>query len=474
MSDPATGSKPKNPVVTAVRSQRITAVKPAVAKPAAATPIPPIAVPRTRPVAVPNITTFDHEEKTDPGLEIPHDFSETEKTDPNLAIPQFTSPPSEFQLDDIPSLSEPNHREEQPKSNRKMPDMGPLAVLMKDPTITEVMVNDARTVMVERKGRIEPAYADGRKIFDGEDDVMRVIRNIMDATGKFVTAEQPYVDASLPDGSRVNVVIPPVALDGPSITIRKFPEKRLNIHDLLATDALDKKMAFFLKACVGARLNILISGGTGSGKTTLLNVLTQFIPEEERVVLIEDTSEVILNRPNKVRLQTKPATPTTPAVSSRDLLANALRMRPDRVIVGECRRAEAFDMLQAMNTGHSGSMTTVHANTPRDALARIETLCMMAGTDIPLSAMRRQMVSAVDLVIQISRFRSGERKIVSITEVTGMEGEVVTMQDIFIFQLSPQAAQSAEEGFFRCTGFVPKFVDQLKDSGVDLPPDFFM
>lgn len=459
--NPPGGKKPANPVTpVGIRTASRTISS---SRPAKPTPIPPMSP----------ISDFIQDEKTDPGIAISKDFAQDEKTDPNIKLTQW---------DDIPSLNVPAAEvvevaEIRPAQTvtKKMPDMGPLSSLMNDSTITEIMVNDVLTVMVERGGRIEAvASSDGKPFFSGEDEIQRVIRNILDATGKFISPEQPYVDATLPDGSRVNIVIAPVTLDGPSITIRKFPDKRLTVQDLLVVEALDKKMAFFLSACVKARLNILISGGTGSGKTTLLNVLTQFVPENERIVLIEDTSEVLLSRKNRVRLQTKPQTPSSPAITARHLVANALRMRPDRIIVGECRREEAFDMLQAMNTGHSGSMTTIHANTPRDALSRLESLCMMAGTDIPLTSMRRQMVSAIDLIVQIRRFRNGERKIVSVTEVTGLEGDVITLQDIFIFETPPQASQMAEEGVFRCTGFVPQFVDRLKDSGVDLPPDFFM
>jgi Flp pilus assembly CpaF family ATPase len=349
----------------------------------------------------------------------------------------------------------------------KMPEMGPLNEFMRDPTITEIMVNDLRNVMLEREGKL---------IFSGFayktlEDLNRLSRNILDMTGRILSPEQPYVDVMLPDGSRVNIIGPPLTLSGPCITIRKFPARRLTLQDLINQGSLDSRMAYFLNACVLAKLNFLVCGGTGSGKTTLMNALAAFVPKGERLVTIEDTPELAIPHANSVRLQTKPQTPTAPAITARELLANALRMRPDRILVGECRRGEAFDMLQAMNTGHAGSMTTLHANSPRDGLTRLETLCMMAGVEIPLLAVRKQIQSAVDVILQIKRFKDGKRRIIAITEVTGMEGDMITLQDIFHFE--PDHRNGGNGGIFKCPGFVPTFIEQMKDQGVELPPHFF-
>jgi pilus assembly protein CpaF len=269
----------------------------------------------------------------------------------------------------------------------------------------------------------------------------------------------------LPDGSRVNIVTQPLTQLGPCLTIRKFPSRRLSLEDLIQNSFLDKRMAYFLQACTLGRLNLVVSGGTSSGKTTLLNALAMVIPKIERIVTIEDTPELLIQQINSVKLQTKPQMPASPPVTARELVANALRMRPDRIILGECRRGEAFDMLQAMNTGHEGSMTTIHANSPRDALSRLETLCLLAGVDLPVVALRKQISEAIDLVVQTKRFRDGKRRVVAISEVTGMEGEIITTQEIFT--TSPDGSQ------FKCTGFVPTFMDRLKENGFELPAGFF-
>ena len=346
-----------------------------------------------------------------------------------------------------------------PRVEVKMPDLGPLSPLLKDPTITEIMVNDLRNVFVEREGRmfITPIQ------FAGIEDVQRLVRNITDVTGRIVSPDQPFVDVMLPDGSRANIVTPPLTVHGPCITIRKFP-KRLSAQNLLENGTLDSRVLQFLSSAVQARLNIVISGGTGSGKTSLLNALAQYIPPTERIVVIEDTPEVLVGQPNHVKMQTRPISPTLPALETRELLANALRMRPDRILIGECRRGEAFDMLQAMNTGHEGSMTTLHANTPRDALYRLETLCLLADTELPLAAIRRQISSSVDLVVQLKRFRDGSRRVVQVTEITGIEGDVLTLQDIFTFDA---------QGGFRSSGFVPQSMTKLQEGGIELPGNFF-
>jgi pilus assembly protein CpaF len=280
----------------------------------------------------------------------------------------------------------------------------------------------------------------------------------------------------LPDGSRVNIVAPPITLGGPSLTIRRFPVKSLTVPDLIRLGTLDQRMAQFLQACVVGKLNILLSGGTGSGKSTLLGALAQWIPTSERLVIIEDTPELRIPHTNSVRLQTKPQMPGSPPVTARDLVANSLRMRPDRILVGECRKAEAFDMLQAMNTGHEGSMTTLHANSPRDALSRLETLCMLANSELPLLVIRKQIESAVDLIIQIKRMRDGSRRISSIAEVNGMEGDTLIMQDIFRYQSGMDGDGELTERSsigFSGTGIVPRLTERLKEEGIGVPPNFF-
>ncbi len=344
---------------------------------------------------------------------------------------------------------------------QKLPSLGPLDPFLADPTVSEIMVNDTRSIIVEREGKMITTQAG----FASNDEVYRAIGIICEVVGRVISPEIPYLDATLPDGSRVNIVIAPVTLTGPSITIRKFPARHLSASDLIARGMLDQKLAMFLGYSVQGRMNILISGGTGSGKTSLLGALLGFVPAHERVVTIEDTPELMLALPNSVRMQTKLHTPLSPAISARDLVANSLRMRPDRIIIGECRKGESLDMLQAMNTGHSGAMTTVHANSPRDALARIETLCMMSGVDVPLKAIRKQIASALDLLIHVKRLRSGKRRIVHVAEVTGMEGETITIQDLFLYE--------AENDRIQMTGMVPTFAERLRDSGIDLPKDFF-
>jgi pilus assembly protein CpaF len=387
----------------------------------------------------------------------PSTIEDDEDTDPNIVIPQIRPPakPAEQRTvapAPVPAPAEPS------RPAAKMPEMGILNDLMKDPTITEIMINDTRNIIIEKEGKLITSGLN----YSSVEDLNRITRNILDITGRILSPDQPYVDTSLPDGSRVNIVGPPLTVYGPCITIRRFPSRRLTTKDLVSSGAMDQKIAYFLSICVMARLNILVSGGTGSGKTTLLNVLTAYIPKDERIVTIEDTPELVIQHVNSVRLQTKPSSPTLPAITIRDLVANSLRMRPDRIIIGEVRKGEAFDMLIAMNTGHSGSMTTVHANSPRDALMRIETLCMLAGTDIPALAIRKQITSALDLIVQIKRFKNGQRKVIAISEVTGMEGETITIQDIFLFDHE-----------FKSAGFVPSFVERLREEGFELPPHLF-
>lgn len=346
---------------------------------------------------------------------------------------------------------------------------GPLQSLLEDDTITEIMVNGPKNVYIERKGKVHRVPI----TFESNDHVMRIIDRIVAPLGRRIDESSPYVDARLPDGSRVNAVIPPISLVGPVLTIRKFSKNPITVDQMVQFGSISQESVQFLKACVEARLNIIISGGTGSGKTTLLNVLSSFIPSDERILTIENAAELQLRQEHVVTLESRPANiEGRGEITIRDLVINALRMRPERIIVGECRGGETLDMLQAMNTGHDGSMTTAHANTPRDALARIETMCLMAGMDLPVRAIREQVASAVDLICQQERMRDGTRKVTTITEVSGMEGDVITMTDIFVFE------QTGTEngriiGRLRPTGLRPKFMDKIEAAGIHLPPSIF-
>lgn len=347
---------------------------------------------------------------------------------------------------------------------------GPLQSLLEDNTISEVMVNGPNSVYIEQKGKLVKTGI----TFEDDDAVLRIIEKIIMPLGRRIDADTPTVDARLPDGSRVNAVIPPVAIDGPIITIRKFEKGRLSIDQLVEFGSITTNMAKFLEACVISRLNIMISGGTGSGKTTLLNVLSRFIPEAERIVTIEDAAELQLQQEHIVRMETKP--PNIEGkyqVSIRELVRNSLRMRPDRIIVGEVRGGEALDMLQAMNTGHDGSLTTIHANSPRDALSRLETLCLMAGMDLPISVIREQVASAIDLIVQQSRLSDGSRKITSITEVAGMEGQTIVMTDIFKFEKTGITPEGKVIGELKPTGIRPFFTPRLEQNRFILGPEVF-
>ena len=345
---------------------------------------------------------------------------------------------------------------------------GPIESLLRDSSVAEVMVNGAKHIFVERFGRIERTDVE----FDDEPHLRRIIDRICARVGRRVDEASPMVDARLPDGSRVNAVVPPIALDGSTLTIRKFSATPLTVGDLVSYGTLSRPGAEFLEACVRGRRNILVSGGTGSGKTTILNVLSGFVPVDERIVTIEDAAELQLVQEHVVRLESRPANSEgRGTVTSRDLVRNALRMRPDRIVVGEVRDGAALDMLQAMNTGHDGSLTTLHANTPRDALSRLETMVLMAGMDLPSRAIRDQVTSAVDLIIQISRFKDGSRKVTHITEVVGMEGETITLQDLFLYD-SPDAGP-AHLASLRATGVRPRFGETLAMYGVNLPATMF-
>ncbi len=348
---------------------------------------------------------------------------------------------------------------------------GPIQPLLDDPDISEVMVNGPKKVFIEKAGKLTKSPI----TFDDDDHVLRIIDRIILPLGRRVDADSPTVDARLPDGSRVNAVIRPVSIDGPSITIRKFKRDKLSIEQLIQYGSLTPNMGEFIKACVLAHLNIVISGGTGSGKTTLLNVLSGFIPEAERIITIEDAAELQLQQDHVLRMETKTSNVDGKgAVTIRDLVKNALRQRPDRIVVGECRGGEALDMLQAMNTGHDGSLTTLHANTPRDALSRLETMVLMAGMDLPLKVVRQQISSAVDLIIQQSRLKDGSRKVTAITEVVGMEGETVVLTDIFKFEQTGVSKDGQINGELKATGIRPIFSPRLEAAGFKLGAEIFM
>jgi pilus assembly protein CpaF len=348
--------------------------------------------------------------------------------------------------------------------------LGPLEPLLRDSTISDILVNTHRHVFVERGGKLERVEA----TFQDDRHLMRVIDRIVSSIGRRVDESSPMVDARLPDGSRVNAIIPPLAVDGPLLSIRRFPADRLTGDDLVTLKALTRPMLDFLSHCVRARLNCLISGGTGAGKTTLLNVLSGFISERERIVTIEDAAELQLHQEHVARLETRPpSVEGKGAIRQRQLVINALRMRPDRIVVGEVRGEEALDMLQAMNTGHDGSLTTVHANSPRDALARIETMVAMGATNLPERAMRQQIASAIQLVVQQTRLSDGARKVTSISEITGMEGDVITMQEIFAFEKVGVTPDGNVIGRFRATGVRPKCCERLRASGIHLTADMF-
>lgn len=347
---------------------------------------------------------------------------------------------------------------------------GPIEPLLSDSSVSEVMVNGPDLVYAERDGKLVKTTLR----FEDNDHVLRIINRIIRPLGRRVNRKSPAVDARLPDGSRVNAIIPPCAIDGPSITIRKFAEDKLTAEDLIEFGSLTPEMAEFLEACVGARLNIVVSGGTGSGKTTLLNILSSFIGGGQRIVTIEDSAELQLHQEHVVRLESQPPDPDgTGEMTIRELVKNSLRMRPDRIVVGEVRGAEALDMLQAMNTGHDGSLTTVHANTPRDSIARLETLVLMAGMDLPLKAIRNQIASAVNAIVQVARLHDGSRKVVKITEVQGMEADVVVLSDIFEFKEEGLEEDDRVVGELKPTGIRPKFTPRLQAAGYDLRADIF-
>jgi pilus assembly protein CpaF len=343
--------------------------------------------------------------------------------------------------------------------------LGPLEPLMKDPEVSDILVNTATQVFIERHGKLEPTDVQ----FQDDRHLLQVIDRIVSAVGRRIDDSSPMVDARLPDGSRVNAIIKPLALDGPHLSIRKFKRDALSGQDLLRTESLTEAMLELLSGIVRARLNVLISGGTGAGKTTLLNIMSSFIPSDERIVTIEDSAELQLRQPHVVRLETRPPNiEGQGGVAQRMLLINALRMRPDRIVVGEVRGSEAVDMLQAMNTGHDGSLTTIHSNSPRDSLSRLETMLAMANLNLPDKAMRQQIASAINVVIQVSRLSDGCRKLIQISEIVGMEGDVITMQDIFMFERQGIGEGGRVKGRFKATGIRPRFADRLQSYGIQL------
>ena len=348
--------------------------------------------------------------------------------------------------------------------------LGPLEPLLADPTISDILVNCYNTIYIEKRGKLELTNV----TFKDDEHLMRVIERIVSSVGRRIDESSPMVDARLQDGSRVNAIIPPLSIDGPVLSIRRFGAEPLRMSALIENKALTKDIAEMLEMCVKARLNVLISGGTGAGKTTLLNALSAYIPEDERIVTIEDSAELQLQQPHVVRLETRPPNiEGRGEVTQRDLVRNSLRMRPNRIVIGEVRGGETIDMLQAMNTGHDGSLTTVHANTPRDALSRLETMIQMAGMNISERAMRQQVASAIDLVLQVARLSDGSRRVTSISEITGMEGDTITMQEIFQYERTGVGPQGQVIGRFRPTGIRPRFAEKLKACGVQLPRVFF-
>jgi pilus assembly protein CpaF len=344
--------------------------------------------------------------------------------------------------------------------------LGPLEPLLADPTISDILVNSHRKIYIERRGKLEATDVE----FKDDEHLMRVIERIVSSVGRRIDESSPMVDARLQDGSRVNAIIPPLSIDGPVLSIRRFGAEPLRMNMLVENRALTREIAEMLEMCVKARLNVLISGGTGAGKTTLLNALSAYIPEDERIVTIEDSAELQLQQPHVVRLETRPPNiEGRGEVTQRDLVRNALRMRPDRIVIGEVRGGEAIDMLQAMNTGHDGSLTTIHANTPRDALSRLETMIQMTGMRLSERAMRQQIASALDIVLQAARLSDGTRRVTSISEITGMEGDTVTMQEIFQFERTGIDPNGKVVGRFRATGIRPRFAEKLKAYGLQLP-----
>jgi pilus assembly protein CpaF len=390
--------------------------------------------------------------------------------EPSALLPQIRRIISDLITEEQIPLSEAQREQLEQEVLNETFGLGPIEPLLHDPDVADILVNTHKKVYVERFGRLELTDCH----FDDDSHLMKFIDRIVSRVGRRIDESSPMVDARLPDGSRVNAIIPPLALDGPTLSIRRFGVRTLHMDDLLENNSISEGMATLLKATVRARLNTLISGGTGSGKTTLLNALSQFIPVEERILTIEDAAELQLLQPHVVRLETRPANiEGRGQVTQRELVKNALRMRPDRIVVGEVRGDEVLDMLQAMNTGHDGSITTVHANNPRDALHRLETLMLLSGVNLPTNAMREQISSGLDVIIHVSRMSDGTRRITSVAEIVGMEKDVVAMQEIFRFKRTGIGEDGRVEGHYEATGIRPKFAQRLMVSGIDLDPAIF-
>lgn len=390
-------------------------------------------------------------------------------SDESVIVQQIRQAVSELLRGESTPLSHAEREEVVDQIVYEVIGLGPIEPLFRDRAVTDILVNGPKEIYVEKQGRLSRALTS----FRDDAHLLAIIDRIVSRVGRRVDESSPMVDARLPDGSRVNAIIPPLAIDGPVLSIRRFGAE-ITVQKLVEYGSLTEDMVNLMAGCVRARLNILISGGTGAGKTTLLNALSSFIPSAERVITIEDAAELRLQQEHVVRLETRPPNSEGKGeVVARDLVKNALRMRPDRIIVGEVRSAEALDMLQAMNTGHEGSLTTIHANTPRDALARLETMILFAGTNLPNRAMREQISSALDLIIQVSRLTDGTRRVTSVTEVTSMEGEVITMQEIYRFRRRGISSEGKVVGHYEATGVRPQFVERLQIAGVDLPPHLF-
>ncbi len=398
------------------------------------------------------------------------DLARMQKLDANQISEEIRTIVEQILSDENVALSDMERRVLVREIRHEMIGLGPLEPLLADPTVSDILVNTHKQVFVERRGRLELTDIS----FVDQAHLMKIIDKIVSRVGRRIDESSPMVDARLADGSRVNVIIPPLAIDGPIMSIRRFSVQPLQMNDLLGLKTLTEPMAKTLHALSSAKVSMIISGGTGSGKTTMLNILSGAIPKDERIVTIEDAAELQLQQPHVVRLETRPPNiEGNGEINQRALVRNALRMRPDRVVLGEVRGAEAFDMLQAMNTGHEGSLATIHANTPRDAIARIENMVGMAGISMPIKAMRQQIVSAIGVIIQTSRLVDGRRKLLSINEITGMEGDIVTMQEIFGFRQTGIDAEGKVEGYFCATGIRPQFADRLKAFGHALPDEFF-
>jgi pilus assembly protein CpaF len=398
------------------------------------------------------------------------DLAKLENAEPALLQAQVKREIEKILADENMPLSGPDRERLQGDVLNELFGLGPLEPLLADKTISDILVNGYQHVYIERNGKLLPADAS----FRDDNHLLQIIDRIVSRIGRRVDESSPMVDARLPDGSRVNAIIPPLALDGPVLSIRRFGADPLTIQDLIQLKALTPPLVQMLEACVRSKLNILISGGTGAGKTTMLNCLSSYVPEDERLVTIEDSAELLLQQEHVVRLETRPPNIEGKGeITQRQLLRNALRMRPDRIIVGEVRGEEAVDMLQAMNTGHDGGMTTIHANSPRDALARLETMVSMAGLRLSDKAMRQQISSAINLILQVSRMSDGSRKVVSVSEIVGMEGEIITMQDIYQFRRTGLGPKGEVLGFFRPTGVRPRFCERLAVYGFELPPNIF-